>query len=50
MYLFLYMLQQCKGLLPFSLPNKQAKGKRCNSKNTEVKIPAFPLHTLTAYT
>lgn len=44
----LYMLQQCKGLLPFCFPNKKAKGKHCNSENTEVKIPASPLHALTA--
>lgn len=43
-----YMLQQCKELLPLCLPNKQAKGKHCNGKNTEVKIFASLPRTLTA--
>lgn len=43
-----YMLQQCKELLPLCLTNKQANGKSCNIKNTEVEIPASLLCTLIA--
>lgn len=45
--LIFYMLQQCKEFLPLCLPNKQAKGKCCNGKSTEVKILASPFCTFT---
>lgn len=41
-----YMLQQRASSSAFKI--KKAKGKHCNSENTEVKIPASPLHALTA--
>lgn len=45
---FIFYMLQCKKLLPLCLPNKQAKGKCCNGKSTEVQILASPFHIFTA--